>query len=128
MQPALQLALLLAILLPAGKVGASLCTRFGIPAILGFYCHGVDRITRRIINCKNLRDLLRLLCDVANRQFLSKRIGQIRQVQQPCWMASGCAPHGSGIREVVSRKTGDAHATLSFLDRLNTTGDEMCCV
>src|SRR5689334_17636802 len=35
MQPALQLALLLAILLPAGKVAASLCTRFGLPAILG---------------------------------------------------------------------------------------------
>ena len=35
MQPALQLALLVAILLPAGKVAASLCTRFGIPAILG---------------------------------------------------------------------------------------------
>ena len=35
MQPALQLALLLAILLPAGKLAASLCTRFGLPAILG---------------------------------------------------------------------------------------------
>ena len=32
MQPALQLALLLAILLPAVKIAASLCTRFGIPA------------------------------------------------------------------------------------------------
>src|SRR5260370_37109676 len=41
MQPALQLALLLAILLPAGKVGASLCTRFGIPAILGELLVGV---------------------------------------------------------------------------------------
>src|SRR5260370_9775250 len=41
MQPALQLALLLAILLPAGKVGASLCTRFGVPAILGELLVGV---------------------------------------------------------------------------------------
>src|SRR5260370_16824962 len=43
MQPALQLALLLAILLPAGKVGASLCPRFGIPAILGELLGGVVR-------------------------------------------------------------------------------------
>src|SRR5215469_8601425 len=35
MQPALQLALLLAVLLPAAKFAASLCTRFGIPPILG---------------------------------------------------------------------------------------------
>lgn len=41
MQPALQLALLLAILLPAGKVAASLCARFGIPAILGELLVGV---------------------------------------------------------------------------------------
>jgi len=41
MQPALQLALLLAILLPAGKFAASLCTRFGIPAILGELLVGV---------------------------------------------------------------------------------------
>jgi Kef-type K+ transport system membrane component KefB len=41
MQPALQLALLVAILLPAGKFAASLCTRFGIPAILGELLVGV---------------------------------------------------------------------------------------
>ena len=41
MQPALQLALLIAILLPAGKLAASLCTRFGIPAILGELLVGV---------------------------------------------------------------------------------------
>lgn len=41
MQPALQLALLLAILLPAVKLAASLCTRFGIPAILGELLVGV---------------------------------------------------------------------------------------
>jgi len=41
MQPALQLALLIAILLPAGKLVASLCTRFGIPAILGELLVGV---------------------------------------------------------------------------------------
>jgi Kef-type K+ transport system membrane component KefB len=41
MQPALQLALLLAILLPAGKFAASLCTRFGIPPILGELLVGV---------------------------------------------------------------------------------------
>src|SRR5277367_3633799 len=41
MQPALQLALLLAILLPAVKIAASLCTRFGIPAILGELLVGV---------------------------------------------------------------------------------------
>ena len=41
MQPALQLALLLAILLPASKIAASLCTRFGIPAILGELMVGV---------------------------------------------------------------------------------------
>jgi Kef-type K+ transport system membrane component KefB len=41
MQPALQLALLLAILLPAAKVAASLCSRFGIPAILGELLVGV---------------------------------------------------------------------------------------
>ena len=41
MQPALQLALLVAILLPACKVAASLCTRFGVPAILGELLVGV---------------------------------------------------------------------------------------
>src|SRR6266478_4029438 len=41
MQPALQLALLLAILLPAGKFAASFCSRFGIPAILGELLVGV---------------------------------------------------------------------------------------
>jgi Kef-type K+ transport system membrane component KefB len=41
MQPALQLALLIAILLPAGKFSASACTRFGIPAILGELLVGV---------------------------------------------------------------------------------------
>ncbi|HWF38658.1 MAG TPA: cation:proton antiporter [Candidatus Acidoferrales bacterium] len=41
MQPALQLALLLAILLPAVKIAASVCTRFGIPAILGELMVGV---------------------------------------------------------------------------------------
>ena len=41
MQPALQLALLLAILLPAGKIVASFCTRYGIPAILGELLVGV---------------------------------------------------------------------------------------
>jgi Kef-type K+ transport system membrane component KefB len=41
MQPALQLALLLAILLPAGKFAASFCSRFGIPAILGELMVGV---------------------------------------------------------------------------------------
>jgi Kef-type K+ transport system membrane component KefB len=41
MQPALQLALLLAILLPAVKIAASLCSRFGIPPILGELMVGV---------------------------------------------------------------------------------------
>ncbi|HXJ87913.1 MAG TPA: cation:proton antiporter [Candidatus Binatia bacterium] len=41
MHPALQLALLVAILLPAGKFAASLCTRLGIPAILGELLVGV---------------------------------------------------------------------------------------
>jgi len=41
MSPALQLALLLAILLPAGKLAASLCSRFAIPAILGELLVGV---------------------------------------------------------------------------------------
>jgi Kef-type K+ transport system membrane component KefB len=41
MQPALQLALLLAILLPATKIAASLFTRFGIPPILGELLVGV---------------------------------------------------------------------------------------
>ncbi len=41
MQPALQLALLLAILLPALKIAASICTRFGIPPILGELLTGV---------------------------------------------------------------------------------------
>jgi Kef-type K+ transport system membrane component KefB len=41
MSPILQLALLIAILLPAGKILASLCTRFGIPAILGELMVGV---------------------------------------------------------------------------------------
>ncbi len=41
MPPTLQLALLIAILLPAGKVVAALCTRFGIPAILGELLVGV---------------------------------------------------------------------------------------
>jgi len=41
MQPGLQLALLLAILLPASKVAGSLCSRFSIPAILGELLVGV---------------------------------------------------------------------------------------
>lgn len=41
MPDALQLALLIAILLPASKLAASLCTRFGIPAILGELLVGV---------------------------------------------------------------------------------------
>jgi len=41
MPPAIQLALLIAILLPAGKIVAALLTRFGIPAILGELLVGV---------------------------------------------------------------------------------------
>ena len=41
MQPALQLALLLAILLPAGKIGASFCSRYNIPPILAELLVGV---------------------------------------------------------------------------------------
>jgi Kef-type K+ transport system membrane component KefB len=41
MQPALQLALLVAIVLPAVKVAASVCSRFGIPPILGELLVGV---------------------------------------------------------------------------------------
>jgi Kef-type K+ transport system membrane component KefB len=41
MPASLQLALLIAILLPAGKVVAALCARFGIPAILGELLVGV---------------------------------------------------------------------------------------
>src|SRR5216683_7111389 len=41
MQPGLQLALLLAILLPATKIAGSLCSRFSIPAILGELLVGV---------------------------------------------------------------------------------------
>jgi Kef-type K+ transport system membrane component KefB len=41
MQPVLQLAVLLAILLPGTKLAASLCTRFGIPPILGELLVGV---------------------------------------------------------------------------------------
>jgi Kef-type K+ transport system membrane component KefB len=41
MQPVLQLALLLAVLLPALKIAASICTRFGIPPILGELLTGV---------------------------------------------------------------------------------------
>jgi Kef-type K+ transport system membrane component KefB len=41
MPPTLQLALLIAILLPASKIAASLCSRFGIPAILGELMVGV---------------------------------------------------------------------------------------
>jgi len=41
MAPILQLALLVAILLPAGKIGASLCSRFGIPAILAELMIGI---------------------------------------------------------------------------------------
>jgi Kef-type K+ transport system membrane component KefB len=41
MPPSPQLALLIAILLPAGKVIAALCTRFGIPAILAELLVGV---------------------------------------------------------------------------------------
>jgi Kef-type K+ transport system membrane component KefB len=41
MPASLQLALLIAILLPAGKIVASICGRFGIPAILGELLVGV---------------------------------------------------------------------------------------
>jgi Kef-type K+ transport system membrane component KefB len=41
MPASLQLALLIAILLPAGKVVAAVCTRYGIPAILGELLVGV---------------------------------------------------------------------------------------
>jgi Kef-type K+ transport system membrane component KefB len=54
MQPALQLALLLAILLPAGKFAASLCSRFGIPPILGELLVGV-LLGPGSVNLLNLR-------------------------------------------------------------------------
>lgn len=41
MSPALQLALLIAVLIPACKVAGSLCSRFGIPPILGELLVGV---------------------------------------------------------------------------------------
>jgi Kef-type K+ transport system membrane component KefB len=41
MQPGLQLALLIAILLPACKIAGSLCSRFSVPAILGELLVGV---------------------------------------------------------------------------------------
>jgi len=41
MQPALQLALLLAILLPVSKIGASACSRYGVPPILAELMVGV---------------------------------------------------------------------------------------
>jgi Kef-type K+ transport system membrane component KefB len=41
MPASLQLALLIAVLLPAGKLAAAACTRFGIPAILGELMVGV---------------------------------------------------------------------------------------
>ena len=41
MQPALQLALLLAILLPVSKIGASVCSRYGVPPILAELMVGV---------------------------------------------------------------------------------------
>jgi Kef-type K+ transport system membrane component KefB len=41
MHPVLQLAVLIAILIPAAKIGASLCSRFGIPAILAELLIGV---------------------------------------------------------------------------------------
>jgi Kef-type K+ transport system membrane component KefB len=41
MQPGLQLALLIAILLPASKIAGSLCSRFSVPAILGELMVGV---------------------------------------------------------------------------------------
>ncbi|HVC48214.1 MAG TPA: cation:proton antiporter [Terracidiphilus sp.] len=41
MPAALQLALLIAILLPASKIAASLCSRYGIPAIIGELMVGV---------------------------------------------------------------------------------------
>jgi Kef-type K+ transport system membrane component KefB len=41
MPPVLQLAVLLAILLPATKIAASLCSRFGVPPILGELLVGV---------------------------------------------------------------------------------------
>lgn len=41
MPASLQLALLIAILLPAGKISAAVCTRYGIPAILGELMVGV---------------------------------------------------------------------------------------
>ena len=41
MPPVLQLALLIAVLLPAGKIVASLCSRFGIPPIIGELMVGI---------------------------------------------------------------------------------------
>jgi hypothetical protein len=41
LQPALQFALLIACIAPSGKLAASLCTRCGIPAILGALPVGV---------------------------------------------------------------------------------------
>ena len=71
MQPALQLALLLAILLPAGKVAASFCTRVGIPAILGELLVGVvfgpgafDLLHRHIFRGGQATDSLMLLAQV----------------------------------------------------------------
>jgi Kef-type K+ transport system membrane component KefB len=41
MPASLQLALMIAILLPAGKIFAAVCTRFGIPSIIGELMVGV---------------------------------------------------------------------------------------
>jgi Na+:H+ antiporter len=71
MQPALQLALLLAILLPAVKIAASLCTRFGIPPILGELLVGVafgpgliDLLGMRVFQGGQASDTLMLLAQI----------------------------------------------------------------
>ena len=71
MQPALQLALLLAILLPSVKLAASLCARFGIPPILGELLVGVafgpglfDLLGMRVFHGGQASDALMLLAQI----------------------------------------------------------------
>src|SRR5260370_37420072 len=97
MQPALQLALLLAILLPACKIAASLFSRLGIPPILGELLVGVvlgpgavDLLDLHVVAQERATGGLMVLAqlEVARLRFaggVERHIDRLRQVS-----ADGC--------------------------------------
>ena len=89
-----------------------------LPPFSCFYSHRIYGVAGRFVDSKDLRHLLRLLGDVGDRKLLSDRIGEIRQMQQPCRMAAGGTPHGCGIGKVVRVRLATLIRRSRFRNRL----------